>query len=245
MPRVYIVEDNRHIRDAVSEYFQVQDYEVLSFDRSRGVLESLRQAEPDAIILDIMLPDMNGFLLAKRIREHSSVPIIFLTAKEAESDRVTGFEVGGDDYVVKPFSTKELFLRTEAILKRVQSGNESPRHDGSWRKGSDLLHIDLDAHKAFVNDSEVELTGAEWEILTHLAFRENRAVSRERILSECLGYHFTGSERTVDTHIANIRSRLGKSGWIETVRGYGYRFAPDSVAESADDDMSDNAASKD
>jgi len=227
MPRVYIIEDNRHIRDAVSEYFQVKDYEVLSFDRSEGVLESIRDAEPDAIILDIMLPDTNGFLLAKRIRERSDVPIIFLTAKESESDRVTGFEVGGDDYVVKPFSTKELFLRTEAILKRVQTNGESPVRSGSWRKGDDTLHIDLDAHKAYMNGRQVELTGAEWEILIHLAFRENRAVSREQILSECLGYHFTGSERTVDTHIANVRSRLGKSGWIETVRGYGYRFAPD------------------
>lgn len=214
----------------MSEYFQVKEYEVLSFDRSEGVLESLRKAEPDAVILDVMLPDMNGFLLAKRIREYSSVPIIFLTAKETESDRVTGFEVGGDDYVVKPFSTKELFLRTEAILKRVQPGGDSPRRSGSWRKGDDVLHIDLEAHKASMSGNDVELTGAEWEILTYLAFRENRAVSRERILSECLGYHFTGSERTVDTHIANIRSRLGQSGWIETVRGYGYRFAPDDVA---------------
>ncbi len=232
MPRIYIIEDNENIRDAVCEYFQVNDYEVLSFERSQGVLESMQSLEPDAIILDIMLPDMNGFLLTKRIREHSRVPIIFLTAKESESDRVMGFEVGGDDYVVKPFSTKELFLRTEAILKRVQEEGETAPTTGSWRKGEDLLRIDLEAHKVFMNDVEIVLTGAEWEILSYLAFRDGRAISRERILSECLGYHFTGSERTVDTHIANIRSRLGRSGWIETVRGYGYRFAPDTAVPS-------------
>ncbi len=234
MNRIFIVEDNELIRDGVKEFFLVNDYEVVTFDSGRGVVEALDVSRPDAIILDIMLPDTNGYMLAKKIREQSDVPIIFLTAKETESDRVTGFEVGADDYVVKPFSTKELFLRTEAILKR--SGNDSGivRKRGSWRKQDDVLEIDLSTRKATLNGKELHLTNAEFEILSFLAFREERAISREQILGDCLGYHFGGSERTVDTHIASIRSALGNSGWIETVRGFGYRFSPEIESHKGD-----------
>ncbi|MFP4302190.1 MAG: response regulator transcription factor [Spirochaetaceae bacterium] len=227
MYRIFIVEDNELIRDGVKEYFLINDYEVVTFESGQGVLEALDVSRPDAIILDIMLPDTNGYILAKKIRQRSDVPIIFLTAKESESDRVTGFEVGGDDYVVKPFSTKELFLRTEAILKRSGSENGVVRERGSWQREEDTLEIDLSTRKATLNGRELQLTNAEFEILSFLAFREERAVSREQVLGDCLGYHFGGSERTIDTHIANIRAALGNSGWIETVRGFGYRFSPE------------------
>lgn len=225
MSRIYIVEDNKLIRDAVSEYFQVNEYEVLEFESGKGVLDALEVSPPDAVILDIMLPDISGYVLAKRIRGQSDVPIVFLTARESESDRVMGFEVGADDYVVKPFSTKELLLRVEAILKRAGSAGQQEREQGSWRRGDDALEIDARARKAHLNGRELKMTHAEWEILSYLAFREDRAVSRQQILGDCLGYRFGGSERTVDTHIASIRAILGDSGWIETVRGYGYRFS--------------------
>ncbi|MFO8065726.1 MAG: response regulator transcription factor [Spirochaetota bacterium] len=224
MNRIYVVEDNKLIREAVCEYFQVNGFEVVEFDRAAGVLEGLRVSEPDAIILDIMLPDKSGYILAKEIRKYSTVPILFLTAREEESSRVMGFEIGGDDYIVKPFSTKELLLRTQAVLKRAGTQSQSEQEQGTWYHNGHELHVDQRKRKAFHDGQELYLTNAEWTILSYLAFREGRAISRQHILGECLGYHFEGSERTVDTHIANIRDRLGKSGWIETVRGYGYRF---------------------
>lgn len=226
--RVFVVEDNTLIRDSVSEYFQVNGFEVLPFERAQGVLDALGVSRPDVIILDIMLPDMSGYMLAQQIRAHSSVPIIFLTAREEESDRVMGFEVGGDDYVVKPFSTKELYLRTRAILRRLQSDNSAEREHGTWRRGGDVLTVDTKSRRALLNDKDISLTNAEWQIMTYLAFREGRAISRQQILGECLGYHVEGSERTVDTHIANIRSALGNPDWIETVRAFGYRFVPEA-----------------
>ena len=232
MNRVYVVEDNKLIREGVSEYFQVNGFEVVEFDRAEGVLEGLRVSEPDAIILDIMLPDKSGYILAKEIRKHSTVPILFLTAREEESSRVMGFEIGGDDYIVKPFSTKELLLRTQAVLKRVGAESQTEREEGRWYHNGHELHVDRRKRKAFRDGEELHLTNAEWTILSYLAFREGRAISRQHILGECLGYHFEGSERTVDTHIANIRDRLGKGGWIETVRGYGYRFVPDNADEA-------------
>ncbi len=230
MARVYVVEDNELIRSAVADYFMLNDHEVIQFDKAAGVMESLEIAHPDAIILDIMLPDGNGYRIAKEVRTKSSVPIIFLTAKESESDRVMGFEIGGDDYVVKPFSTKELYLRTVAVMKRDQRQLDVEESGGSWTRGADTLELDTARRRATVNDSELELTNAEWTILLYLAQREDRAVSREQILGDCLGYRAGGSERTVDTHIAAIRAHLGSPDWIETVRGYGYRFSSDTTS---------------
>lgn len=224
-----MVEDNELIRNAVADYFALNEHEVLQFDKAAGVLDSLEIAHPDAIILDIMLPDGNGYRIAKEIRTKSRVPIIFLTAKESESDRVMGFEIGGDDYVVKPFSTKELYLRTMAVIKRDQRETSVEESGGSWTRGSDTLDLDVDRRRATLNETELELTNAEWTILLYLAQREDRAVSREQILGDCLGYRAGGSERTVDTHIASIRAHLGRPEWIETVRGYGYRFSSDTT----------------
>ncbi|TVQ97502.1 MAG: DNA-binding response regulator [Spirochaetaceae bacterium] len=228
MKRIYVVEDNQLILDGVVEYFQLHDYEVCAFERGEPVLEALSTAPPDAVILDVMLPDLSGFVVARRIREQSDVPILFLTARDSESSRVMGFELGADDYIVKPFSTKELFLRTEAVLRRAVPGGDVVRTRGVWRRGAQRLELDTTQRKASLNGDEVHLTNAEWEILSYLAFRPEQAVSRERILGECLGYLHGGSGRTVDTHIANIRMHLGDSGWISTVRGYGYRFTPEA-----------------
>lgn len=227
MKRIYVVEDNQLIRDGVVEYFQLKDYEVLPFDCGEPVLEALPVTPPDAIILDVMLPDISGYVVARRIREQSDVPILFLTARDSESSRVMGFELGADDYIVKPFSTKELLLRTEAVLRRAMvAGGEVVRTRGSWHRGDHHLELDTATREVHLNGELVQLTKAEWEILSYLAFRRDQAISRERILGECLGHLHAGSGRTVDTHIANIRMRLEDSGWISTVRGYGYRFTP-------------------
>jgi len=227
MSLVYIVEDNDLIRCGVAEYFQINGYEVSGFADIQSTREALTRRRPDIILLDVMLPDGNGFLFAREIRESLDVPILFLTAREDESDRIMGFEVGGDDYVVKPFSNKELLLRVAALLRRVTaSGTEEKAEDlCEYTLGDHSLIIDLRARKVSADGEERNLTATEWNILTFLAERHDQAVSRDTLLGECLGYLYSGSERTVDTHIANLRSQLGGGDWIETVRSFGYRFA--------------------
>ena len=225
MARIFVVEDNDNLREVVSSYLKLNDHEVVEFDRLAGIKEALGTHPPDLIVLDVMLPDGDGFLLAREIRRHNEVPILFLTAKTTESDRITGFEVGGDDYVTKPFSPKELNLRIEAILRRTSAAagtGDSPR---SWRYGDNLLEMDAAAHRISVNGGEIALTRAEWNILDTLARHGGSVVDRERLLGEGLDYLVAeGSERTVDTHVKNLRAKLGDPGWIETVRGFGYRF---------------------
>ncbi len=228
MARVFLVEDHEFIREGISEYLQIEQFEVSEFGGAEGVLERVRRDEPDLIILDVMLPDGNGFMLARDIRSFSDVPIIFLTAKESESDRVTGFEIGCDDYVVKPFSTKELVMRAKALLKRTSDDASTARDRGHWALSGHELHIDGLSHSASLDGQPLSLTGSEWEILSYLAFRSGRVVAREVILTECLEYLHEGPKRTVDTHIANLRAKLGDVEWIETVRGYGYRFVGES-----------------
>ena len=202
----------------------MDDHKILQFEGSSGVQDVIRRKVVDLVILDIMLPDGNGFGLSKSIREISDIPIIFLTAKDSESDRILGFEVGADDYVVKPFSSKELALRVQALLKRYRQSKAALEGMTAWTLGPDSMELELPTHRLRINGREVRLTGAEWKILVFLADREQLVVSRERILADCLNYFFEGSERTVDTHIANLRTKLGESDWIGTVRGYGYRF---------------------
>lgn len=225
MACILLVEDNDFIREALAGYLQLDEHKVIEFAEIRGVMEVINRGIVDLAILDVMLPDGNGFNLAKSIREVSDMPLVFLTAKDSESDRITGFELGADDYIVKPFSSKELALRIQALLKRCnrqQENQVAPR--SIWRLGDQVLEMDKDTHRIVVNQQELYLTGAEWKILQYLAERENVVVSRERILSDCLNYFFEGSERTIDTHIANLRSKLGNGEWIGTVRGFGYRF---------------------
>jgi DNA-binding response OmpR family regulator len=229
MARIFIIEDNESLREAVCSYLRLNDHEIVEFARVGGVLEAIETRTPDLIVLDVMLPDGDGFLLARQIRKSHAVPIIFLTAKATESDRITGFELGADDYVVKPFSPKELTLRVEAVLRRSGGTEDRSTAPKRWSLGDRILELDDAAHRAAVDDSPVNLTVAEWKILSYLAARAGTVVGRERLLGESLDYLVAeGSERTVDTHIKNLRSKLGDPGWIETVRGFGYRFVGSS-----------------
>ena len=226
MARIFVVEDNESLREAVCSYLRLNDHEVVEFSRLGGVLEAIDTKPPDLIVLDVMLPDGDGFLLARTIRKDHSFPIIFLTARATESDRITGFELGADDYVVKPFSPKELSLRVEAVLRRSGERAVRPVRSLRWALGGRVLQLDEAAHRATVDGGEINLTVAEWKILSYLAGRSGTVVSRERLLGESLDYLVAeGSERTVDTHVKNLRSKLGDPGWIETVRGFGYRFS--------------------
>jgi DNA-binding response OmpR family regulator len=150
MARIFVVEDNEALREAVCSYLRLNDHEIVEFPRAGGVLEVVETKPPDLIVLDVMLPDGDGFLLARKIRKTQGLPIIFLTAKASESDRITGFELGADDYVVKPFSPRELSLRVEAVLRRSGSGGAKPDAAMSWVLGKQVLELDEAAHRASV-----------------------------------------------------------------------------------------------
>ena len=225
MACVIIVEDNSLIRDAVSGYLKLDGYKTLEFGRVSGVLDAVKRETCDLAILDVMLPDGSGFALAKEIRAASDIPLIFLTAKDSESDRILGFELGADDYICKPFSAKELVLRVHALLRRTgKSDGGKSAASGEWQSGNSAVFIDEGRHSVGVDGNPIELTSTEWKILLYLASNAGQVVSREQLLGECLNYFFEGSERTIDTHMANLRSKIGQQ-WISTVRGFGYRFS--------------------
>ncbi|CAD7838963.1 Phosphate regulon transcriptional regulatory protein PhoB (SphR) [Olavius algarvensis spirochete endosymbiont] len=224
MAYIFVVEDSERAVEAVSGYLQLADHEVSSFETIDGTREALKVRKPDLILLDVILPDGDGFLFAKEFLSKEQIPIIFVSARESESDRIIGFEVGADDYIVKPFSPKELVLRVAAVLKR-SLGRSSLKMKCSWTIRGHRLTTDEESHKVDMDDVPLKLTAAEWKILLYITSNNGAVVTREQILDRCLEYSFEGYDRTVDTHIKNLRSKLGSPDWIETVRGYGYRFA--------------------
>lgn len=224
---IYIVEDNDGIRETVRSYLELAGFAVTEFSRVAGVRESLEFKKPDLCILDVMLGDGNGFALARDIRaSYPDVAFIFLTARESESDRVTGLELGAEDYIVKPFSPRELTLRVQNILRRVSrpTADGTGSRAGDWELGGHRLRVDPASHDVAVDGRSVRLTAVEWNILAYLSANPDVVVTRERILGECLDYAHDGSERTVNTHLKNLRAKLGGAEWIETVRGFGYKF---------------------
>jgi DNA-binding response OmpR family regulator len=228
---ICVVEDNQSIRETVKAYLELAGHEVAEFGTCAGVVESLSFKRPELFVLDVMLPDGSGFALAKRIRQADpEAAFVFLTARESESDRVTGFELGAEDYVVKPFSPRELVLRVQAILRRLGGGGARPggaeaAGPARWRLGDSSLSIDGAAHEARLDGRLLSLTPVEWRILEYLARNAGLLVDRDRILGECLDYSHDGSDRTVITHLKNLRAKLGDAEWVETVRGFGYKFA--------------------
>jgi len=185
-------------------------------------LETARKERPSLILLDLMLPGMNGKDICRALKSNpltQSIPILILTAKAEEMDRVIGFELGADDYVTKPFSPRELVLRVKAILRR----KEIPQEEKSIRIG-DLL-IDIERHQVILKEDPVELTSTEFKLLVELVSKRGRVQTRENLLNRVWGYTYEGYARTVDTHIRRLREKLGSAGDdIETIRGLGYRF---------------------
>ncbi|MCA9561094.1 MAG: response regulator transcription factor, partial [Myxococcales bacterium] len=187
---------------------------------------------PDLVLLDLMLPDMSGTEVCRKLRADErtkDVPVMMVTAKGEEIDRVVGFEVGADDYVVKPFSLRELLLRVRAVLRRARTGEESEDEITFGR-----LRIDTPGHHVWVDEEEVKLTALEFRLLTTFHARRGRVQTREMLLSDVWGYQAEVTTRTVDTHVKRLREKLGEAGqYIETVRGVGYRFRarPDEVDE--------------
>ncbi|MDD4894610.1 MAG: response regulator transcription factor [Candidatus Omnitrophica bacterium] len=223
---ILVIEDDKHISKLVKYNLEKAGYSCVLADDGEEALDILAKERTDLIILDIMLPKMDGFEVCKVIKQDSklkNIPIIMLTAKGEEVDRIVGLELGADDYVVKPFSPRELVLRIKAILKRGKP-EESPK---DIIKKEELV-IDIPRHKVTARNKEIELTPIEFKLLVTLIERAGRVQSRDRLLSDVWDMHTDVYTRTVDTHIKRLREKLGKMGrQIETVRGLGYRFNED------------------
>ena len=232
MAKIFVVEDNSSLSEAIVSYLEVEGHSVVLFERMTGVLDAVRMVQPSLIILDVMLPDGDGFLLARKIKKESDVPVLFLTARASESYRITGFEFGADDYVVKPFSMRELILRVRKIIERTDKQHDTVVNsiNSTWilvdKDGTKnhILTLDDQAHEATHDGEAVKLTATEWKILSYVAKNEHIVISRDQLLGSCLDYLAEGSERTINTHMKNIRAKLDSVEWIETVRGFGYRF---------------------
>jgi len=216
--RIFLIEDDRDIAFVVSESLRREGYEVRSFSRGLDFYPAVERESPDLVVIDVMLPDHDGFRVARFLKNRPDlrgVPLIFLTARSSEEDRLRGFELGADDYITKPFSIREFLARVRAVLRRAGAGDRIFRTEG--------LEIDLEAVRVRVDGREVRLTPSEFGILRLLVKNYGLPLSRGRILEEIGGWEAT--DRTVDVHIKHIRDKLGRYGrLIKTVRGFGYRF---------------------
>jgi len=223
MQRILIIEDERDLAELLAFSLNQAGYATtIASDGADGLTKALTEL-PDLVVLDLMLPGLLGTEVCRRLRKEPTtarVPVLMLTARGEEIDRVVGFEVGADDYVVKPFSVREVVLRVKALLRR---SGDAPAEGNSLRFGS--LAIDMERHRVTVDGSEVELTTLEYKLLLTLAERHGRVQSREGLLQDVWGYHYTGDTRTVDTHITRLRTKLGRaSAMIRTLRGFGYKL---------------------
>jgi DNA-binding response OmpR family regulator len=227
MKSIYVVEDHDVIRESVVQYLDLSGFKASGFAQLRDVQSAIAKAVPDLLVQDIMLPDGDGFAFVKQLRTQFGFPVVFMTARGSESDRIMGFELGGDDYIVKPFSPKELVLRIEAIFRRVDNAREQRPHGSRWQLDDSVLVFDEMAHVFAIDAVDVVLTAAEWRIVGCLIANAGNLVARTQMLEQCFDYSFESYDRIIDTHIKNIRAKLGPAGtsWIETIRGYGYRFA--------------------
>ncbi len=227
MKLIYIVEDHESIREGVKQYLELSGYEVAGFADLHSVQAAIARQVPDMLIQDVMLPDGDGFTYVKKLRMSYSFPVVFMTARVAESDRILGFELGADDYITKPFSAKELVLRVQAIFRRLEGASQLHRSGSSWVLDGSILLLDEVSHLFTIDGRHIPLTAAEWRIMSYLVSNSGILITRAQILEHCFDYSFESYDRIVDTHVKNIRAKLGPLGaqWIETVRGYGYRFA--------------------
>ena len=224
--RVLIIEDEPDIRKTIDYNLSKESYEVIQAASIEEGEKAIASNKIDVIILDLMLPDGSGLTLCRDIKSEPStknIPVIILTAKTEEVDRVVGFELGADDYVTKPFSVRELILRVKAILKRgVSTEIKTDNVQDSFGE----LTLNYDEHQAYINNEEISLTALEFKLLKHLINRKGRVQTRDQLLEDVWGYSSNVTTRTVDTHIKRLREKLGIVGdHIQTIRGVGYRFS--------------------
>ncbi len=218
--KLLVVDDEARIRELIKKYATFEQYDVTEAENGMQAVELCRQQDFDLIIMDVMMPDLDGFSACREIRKTSAVPILMLSARGEEYDKLHGFELGIDDYVVKPFSPKELMMRVGAILKRSGAKSES-------REVVDIgdLRVDFTARRVTLEGKSLDLSPKEYDLLFYLVRNRGIALTREKLLSEIWGYDFFGDDRTLDTHIKLLRRQLGPyADRITTLRGVGYRF---------------------
>ncbi len=215
--KILVVDDEELIRSVIREYAELDGYTVDEAANGQEAIEKCETNNYDLIVMDIMMPKVDGYQSIKKIKETKNIPVLMLSARGEEYDKLLGFDLGIDDYVQKPFSTRELMARIKAIIKRTKKENEKIEYGG--------LVIDELAREVYIDGKQITLTLKEYELLKFLADNKNIAVSREKLLSSIWGYDFYGDDRTVDTHIKTLRSKLGKyKDYIVTLRGVGYKF---------------------
>ena len=221
--KILVVDDERDIVKVVAAYLEKEGYSTLSSYDGESALRLFREHRPDLVVLDILMPRIDGLEFCRRVRSESRTPIIILSALAQEDDRLAGLELGADDYVVKPFSPRELVARIRAVLRRLEMASEQKR-----RIVAGPMVIDSEAHKLTLDGAEVPLTPMERNILTAMAERPGRVFSREELIGLAAGDYYEGYDRNVDSHVKNIRKKLKKAApdwsFIETVYGAGYRF---------------------
>ncbi|MBK8616128.1 MAG: response regulator transcription factor [Anaerolineales bacterium] len=222
MTKILVIDDEPAIVNLVQAYLKPEGYEVFTAIDGPSGLKAVRAFKPDLIVLDVMLPGMDGLELLSRLRRESQVYVILLTARTEETDKIVGLSVGADDYVTKPFSPRELVARVKAALRRIQTGS------GSGAEGSVLvfrhMRMDLDARQVAVDDQLIDLTTSEFDLLRVLAENRGRVLTREQLLERVWGGSYFGEMRVVDVHLGHVRQKLGNPDFIVTVRGVGYRF---------------------
>lgn len=221
MSKILICDDEAKIRSLVRKYAEFEGYEADEASNGMEAVEKCRKEEFDIIIMDIMMPELDGFSAVREIRKKSAVPVIMLSARGEEYDKISGFELGADDYVVKPFSPKELMLRIGAVLKR--SAGEKKAEDDIFTLGG--LEVNFTARIVKIDGARVEMSPREYDLFFYMVRHKDTALGREKLLTEVWGYDFFGDDRTLDTHIKMLRRSLGPySSHIVTLRGTGYRF---------------------
>lgn len=222
MSRILVVDDEVKIRAIIRKYAEFEGYEVVEARDGVEALEICKVQDFDVVILDIMMPKLNGFVTCERIREHKKMPIIMLSARGEEYDRIHGFELGIDDYVVKPFSPKELMMRIHVVISRNKTTSGSIEHTTFEKEG---LVVDFTGRVVWVDGERVNMSPREYELLFYLVKNRNIALSREKLITDVWGYDYYGDDRTLDTHIKLLRSSLGEyRKFLVTLRGVGYRF---------------------
>ena len=222
MRRILVVDDEEKIRAIIRKYGEFEGYDITEAKDGMEAVKLCREQDFDVIILDIMMPELDGFSTCREIRKTKNIPVIMLSARGEEYDKIHGFELGVDDYVVKPFSPKELMMRINAILKRVRPTPEEPAKEIVRFEG---LTIDFTGRIVTVDGKKAELSPKEYDLLFYMVNNRNIALTREKLITNVWGYDFYGDDRTLDTHIKLLRKSLGPySRFIVTLRGVGYRF---------------------
>lgn len=244
LDRVLVVDDDPHVCELVTLYLRREGFEVTCRHDGRSGLEEALSGRYQMLILDLMLPEMDGWEVCRRVRAQSSLPILMLTARDDDMEKILGLELGADDYVTKPFNPREVVARVKAILRRVREGDEARE-----RLVFPGLVIDHDEHRVLLDGTPVALTPREFDLLWELARASGRTLTRDQLLERVWGFDFYGDERTVDVHIKRLRRKIEPAGsprrYIHTVWGVGYRFEPQEVddAERADGSCAPSSAS--